>query len=91
MDTAIGKIPIDPLGFIMKLFTMGLSVAGIGALILIIVSGYRILMSRGNPDTIKSARETLTSAIVGLIFLIFSIVILSVIAGDILKIPGFTP
>ncbi len=91
VDTAIGNIPIDPLGFIMKLFTIGLSVAGIGALILIIVSGYRILMSRGNPDTIKSARETLTSAIVGLIFLIFSIVILSVIAGDILKIPGFTP
>lgn len=88
---AVDTIPIDPLGFIMKLFTIGLSVAGIGALILIIVSGYRILMSRGNPDTIKSARETLTSAIVGLIFLIFSIVILSVIAGDILKIPGFTP
>ena len=91
VETALGKIPVDPIGFIMKLFTLGLTFAGLGALILIIVSGYRILMSRGNPDTIKNARETLTSAIVGLIFLVFSIVILSVIAGDILKIPGFTP
>lgn len=89
VDTAIGKIPVDPLGFILRLFSIVLSIGGLGALILIIYSGYRLLISRGNPEMIKGARETLTSAIVGLLFIVFSLVILSIITGDILKIPNF--
>jgi len=89
LDTALGKIPVDPLGFIMKLFSVILSIAGLGALILIVFSGYRLMISRGNPELIKSARETLTAAVVGLLFIVFSLVLLSIVAGNILKIPGF--
>ncbi|MDO8269967.1 MAG: pilin [Candidatus Levybacteria bacterium] len=90
IDTAIGPIQLTPVGFITRLFSIVLAIAGLGALLLIIFSGYRLMISRGNPEIIKGARETLTSAIVGLFFIIFSLVILSVIAGDILKIPGFS-
>ena len=90
VKTAIGDIPTDPLGFIMRIFSIVLSIAGVGAIIIIIFSGYRMMLSRGNPEAIKSAREALTSAVVGLVFIVFSLVLLSVIAGNVLKIPGFT-
>lgn len=89
IDTAFGPIALDPIGFMTRIFSIVLSFAGLGALLLIIYSGYRLMISRGNKEAIQGARETLTAAILGLIFIIFSLVILSVIAGDILKIPGF--
>lgn len=89
IDTAIGPIKVDLTGFISRLFSIVLSIAGVAALSLIIFSGYKLLISRGNKEAIQGARETLTAAIVGLLFIVFSLVILSVIGGDILKIPGF--
>lgn len=89
IDTAIGSIKVDVTGFIARLFSIVLSIAGVAAISLIVYSGYRLLISRGNKEMIQGARETLTAAIVGLLFIVFSLVILSVIGGDILKIPGF--
>lgn len=89
IDTAIGSIPTNPIAFIERLFSIVLSLAGVGALGLLIYGGYNYMVSQGDPEKIKSARETITSAIIGLLFIIFSLVILQVIAGDILNIPGF--
>jgi hypothetical protein len=66
-----------------------LSIAGIVALGLIIFSGYRLMISQGNPEQVKNAREQLTAAIIGLLFIIFSLVILRIIGFNILNIPGF--
>jgi len=90
MDTALGKIPTNPVGFIKKLLSIILSIASLGATLIIIYAGYRMMMSRGNKEGIQAARETLTAAIIGLLFIIFSLVILNVIGADILKLPGFT-
>lgn len=89
VDTALGKIDTDPAKFIGKLFGILLGLSGGIALILIIYSGYKLMLAQGNPEAIQGARETLTSAIVGLLFIIFSVVILRVIGVDILHIPGF--
>lgn len=89
ISTAIGPLSTDPAGFIKSIFSLLLGVAGGIAVILIIVSGYRLMASQGNPEQVQGAREMLTSAIVGLLFIIFSFVILQVIGVDILKIPGF--
>lgn len=89
IETAIGSIPIDPIGFAAKLFSMMLSLAGIAALFLIIYSGYRLMLSRGNKEGIQAAREMLTAAVIGLLFIVFSLVILNVIGVDILRLPGF--
>ncbi|MBI2613959.1 MAG: hypothetical protein HYW62_04245 [Candidatus Levybacteria bacterium] len=90
VDTAIGQISTEPQGFVRSIFTLVLGLAGGIALILIMVSGYKFMASQGNPEAVKSATETLTSAIVGLLFIIFSFVILQIIGVDILKIPGFS-
>lgn len=87
IQTGAGDIPTDPTGFIKWLFGFILGLGGTIALLLIIFSGYKMMSSNGDPEKIKGAKETLTSAIVGLVFLIFSMVILQVITGTILGIP----
>jgi hypothetical protein len=44
-----------------------------------------------NPEKIQVAKDNLTSAIVGFLFVVFSLVILQVIGYDILRIPGINP
>jgi hypothetical protein len=90
VSTAIGEISTDPPEFIKKIFTVVLGLAGGIALIMIIIAGYKFMTSAGNPEALKGATEQLTSAIVGLLFIILSFVILQIIGVDILKIPGFT-
>lgn len=89
VETAIGDISTEPKEFVEKIFALVLGVAGGIAVILIIVSGYRFMASQGNPEQVQAAREQLTSAIVGLLFIIFSFVILQIIGVNILRIPGF--
>lgn len=90
VNTAIGDIAIgDPRDFIKQIFALILSLSGGIALLLIIKSGYEFMTSQENPEKIQGARETITSAIIGLLFIILSMLILQVIGVDILRIPGF--
>lgn len=88
IDTAVGPFDITAEGFVKKIFAILLSLSGGIAVILIIVSGYRLMGSQGNPEKIQAAREQLTSAIIGLLFIIFSVAILQIIGVDILRLPG---
>jgi len=87
----IGKMPTNSGEFIVKIFIIILSFAGGIALLLIILSGYKIIMSKGKPEAIQQGKEQLISAIVGLVFIIFSFVIFQLVFVDILKIPGIIP
>lgn len=91
INTAIAAISTNPKEFVTQIFGIILGLSGGIALILIIISGYRIMASSGNPEALQAGREQLVSAIVGLLFIIFSFVILQVIGVEILKIPGFNP
>ncbi len=82
-------LPTNVGGLVNKLLGIFLGVVGGLAILIIIFSGYRLMTSQGNPEKIQGARETLTSAIVGFLFVIFSLVILQVIGYNILSIPGF--
>lgn len=87
VGTAVGDIQTNPFDFLKRLMGIILSLSGGIALILIIFSGYQILMSEGNPEKLQGAKDTITSAIIGLVFMIFSMVILQLIGVDILHIP----
>lgn len=89
VQTGIGNISTEPQGFVKSIFSLVLGLAGGIALILIMISGYSFMTSRGDPEAIKAATGRLTSAIIGLLFIIFSFVILEIIGVDILRIPGF--
>ena len=68
---------------------IGIGLAGGISLLCIMYSAFRMQTSQGNAEAIKKAQETLTSCITGLILIIFSVLILKLIAQDILRIPGF--
>lgn len=87
--SALGNIPTTAAGFIKTLLGIILSLSGGIALLLIIRSGYHLMTSQGNPEQLQAAREQLTAAIVGLLFVIFSLVALQVIGYDILRLPTF--
>lgn len=92
IPTALGSIDVgSPTNFIANAFAILLSIAGAVAITIIILSGYRIMISQGNPEQLKGAREALTSAIIGLLFMIFSVAILQIIGVNILHIPSFMP
>ncbi|MBU1970420.1 hypothetical protein KJ605_01445 [Patescibacteria group bacterium] len=56
-----------------------LPLAVILGLFLIVLSGYKILTSQGNPQELQTGKENLTSAIIGLIFVLMAVSILRVI------------
>lgn len=88
--TGLGfAISTDPTAFIRDIFGFLLSISGGILLTLIIWSGYQMMTSQGNPEKIQEARERITSAIIGFVFLVFSLVILEIIGVDILRIPDF--
>ncbi|HMS22281.1 MAG TPA: hypothetical protein PKA38_00805 [Candidatus Levybacteria bacterium] len=71
------------------MFTIVLSIGGVAALLFFIRAGYTIMTSAGNKEKVGQAREQITAAITGLIFIILSIAILEFIGINILRIPGF--
>ena len=64
-------------------------IGGIIAFLLIVFGGFQIILSAGNPERVKAGKEMITSAIAGLLLIIFAVFILKLIGYDILKIPGF--
>lgn len=57
---------------------------------IIILSGYKILTSQGDPASLQTGKENLTSAIIGLIFVLISVSILRVIIQALIT-GGTTP
>lgn len=55
--------------------------AGIIALLFIIISGIKFLISGGDPKQVEGARKTLTYAIIGLVVILLSFAIINLIAG----------
>lgn len=86
--TAIGCVPEEPSELIKKFFPFLLGLGGVVAFSLIVFSGIQILTSGGNPEKIQGAKETITSAITGLLFIILSLFLLRLIGVDFLGLPG---
>ena len=87
--TGIGCVPLNLSNFISDyLLKIFIGFAGIIAFLCIIYSAFTLQTSRGNPEKIKKAQELLTSCIMGLMLIIFSVFILKLVGVDILKIPG---
>lgn len=88
--TAIGCIPTTPQGLFTKFFPIGIGMAGGIAFLLILFGGFQILTSAGNPEQLNEGRELVSSAVAGLLLIIFSVFLLRLIGYDILRIPGFS-
>lgn len=89
--TAIGCVPVltnnnDLIAFILR---WAVGIGGGIAFLLIFYGSFIIMTSSGNPERLKAGQELLTSAISGLLLLIFSVFILKFIGIDILGLNTF--
>jgi len=89
--SGLGCIQTESKRFIEEtIFGLGIGLAGMVSLLCIIYAAFTMQSSQGNPEKIKKAQELLTSCIMGLILIIFSVFILRLIGVSILRIPGFS-
>lgn len=87
--TAVGCIPTNPPELVQGLLKYGILAAGVVAFLLMILGALNMITAEGNPDSINKAKERFYSAIVGLLFIIFSVLLLQIIGVDILGLPNF--
>jgi hypothetical protein len=89
LKTALGCLPYERAAFISTILGFLVSIAGAIALITMLIATIQIMTAAGDTKKIQSGRDLFSSAIAGLLFLIFSVSLLRLIAGDIIKLPGF--
>lgn len=88
--TALGCVPTEPNKLITLLVQMGATIGGGITLLLMIFGAIRMIMSAGNPEQLKQGQEQFKSAVIGLLFIIFAVLLLQIIGVNILSIPGFS-
>ena|SRR3990167_9996982 len=66
---------------IMRFIQILLAVAGLIAVIFLIIGGFRYITAGGNEETAESAKKTVTNAIIGIVIVILAFVIVRVISN----------
>ncbi|HOR01804.1 MAG TPA: hypothetical protein PKZ92_00920 [Candidatus Woesebacteria bacterium] len=88
VETALGCVPYTTEGFTVWLLKILFGISG-GIAFLLMVYGFILMAtSAGDEKKVQGAKETITSAITGLLVSIFALFIFRLIAIDILQIPG---
>lgn len=87
--TAIGCIHTSPPELAQDLLKFIIGIGGGLTFLMMLLGAYQMLTSDGNPESLKAGQDRLTSAVIGLLFIIFSVLFLQIMGAGILNIPGF--
>jgi len=87
--TAVGCVDRNPSAMISKIITIGVGILGGIFLLRILAAAFTFATSQGDVKKTSEAKEMLTEAIIGVLFILFSVTILQFIGSSVLKIPGF--
>lgn len=87
--TAVGCIQRTPQSIVKTFLEIGLGIGGGITLLMVLTAGFMLTTSQGDPKQVSEARDMITSAVIGLLFIIFSVFILQFIGVTIFNIPGF--
>lgn len=87
VPTAIGNINTNTANFTNDILRIAFGMAGGIAFIVLVFGAFKVLASRGDPDSLQAGREVITSALAGLLFIMLSILILRTVSIDILGLP----
>jgi hypothetical protein len=74
-----GQNTRTPAGFLFMIINILLSIAGLLAVLFVIIGGFQYIISGANAETAETAKKTIQNAIIGLIVIILSFVIVNVI------------
>jgi len=89
LSTALGCLPYTRDAFVSTILSFIVGIAGAIALVVMLIATVQFMTASGDAKKLQSAKELFMSALVGLLFLIFSVSLLRIVAGDIIKLPGF--
>lgn len=84
--TALGCIHYGQDTFTLELVKIIIGIASAISLVMMLIGAVLYMTGGGNTEQLKRGRELFTGALVGLLFLIFSVVILQIITRDIIQI-----
>ena len=84
VKTALGCIPTDPTELVKAILRFVTAIAGGLAFLLMISGAFQMITSSGNPESLQAGKDRFSSAILGLLFIIFSVLLLKIIGVDIL-------
>jgi hypothetical protein len=68
-------------GLASAIISIALPLAGTATVVLLVIAGYKMISSQGNPEKLKDAKEMITNAIIGLVFILLSVSILLLISN----------
>ena len=79
------KVKIDPPPVSAPSLNIGLNRvffwAGVIAVVIIVIAGFRYITSAGSPDKAKQARNTIVYTVIGLLIILFSFAIVNLVSG----------
>lgn len=78
---AFGGPAATATGFMFAIINVLLVVAGILAVLFLIIGGFRYITAHGNEEAAEGAKKTILHSIIGLVVIILSFVIIRVIAN----------
>jgi hypothetical protein len=91
VDTALGCIYVGSgTSIVETILRIATGLGGGLALALILYGVFIVTTSAGMPDKLKAGSEIITSAVIGLIFILLSVFLVNLIGINILGIPGLT-
>jgi len=68
-------------GLLFRVIQIMLAIAGLVAVIFLIIGGFRYITAGGNEEASEAAKKTITNAIIGVVIIILSFVIVRVVAN----------
>ncbi len=72
-------------GLIAHLVQIAMGLIGVVAVLMIVIAGFRMVLSRGNESAVKNAQETIKWAVIGLVIAVLSYSIITILENLITK------
>lgn len=89
VDTALGCLPYNRDALTAALLRFLAGISGLIALVSMMIGTFLVMTAGGNSEQAKKGREIFMAGLTGLLFVIFAVTLLRIIAGTIIKLPGF--
>lgn len=67
--------------FMEAIISFAIPLSAISVFILLAFAAYKLMTSQGNPDKLKDAKEQISNAIIGFIFILLSVAILALLSS----------
>jgi len=87
----LGYVSTDISDFAQKVLQFGYGIGTMIAILFLIIGGFGVTTSAGDPEKLEKAKMQITSAVEGLLFILLSVTILHIIGVDIIGVGSSFP